>query len=429
MRGRRRRAAAAVRPAPGASSARRGQPSRAQAGLVDLHARQLGQLARDAHEARHPLRPEVGLRLRGTRRTSARSNASRSSTSTATITRSPTGSSGTAYTAAERTPGCAQHDAPRPARRRSSRRRPAATRSSGRRRRTSRRRRGRRGRPTSTCRRAPSSRWPPRCGSSPRTPSPGSVLTISPTASSAFASRPSASNSARGHSSPVSGSSTVMVSSAVPERAGRHRRVAADDDEALGRAVAVAHRRSRSARANSRMSASDASLPNASVERDVGVVGRRRHREDVVEDLAGVRQHRGAHAADVGHRAATPRTAPGSRTAPPALQRARQSGEQRARVEERQRRVHGLARTELGDASSTCTPVRAKPALGAAHRLREAGRARREDQQVEVVGLGRRVPGRSASTAASCSRVRRALSVRSTRSAGTRLGASASRSA
>ena len=46
---------------------------------------------------------------------------------------------------------------PRPARRRSSRRRRAATRSIGRRSRTSRRRRGRRGRPTSRCRRGPSS--------------------------------------------------------------------------------------------------------------------------------------------------------------------------------------------------------------------------------------------------------------------------------
>ena len=50
--------------------------------------------------------------------------------------------------------------------------------------------------------------------------------------------------------------------------------------------------------------------------------GARRHREDVVEDLAGVGEHRGAHPPDVGHRAATPRTAPGVANGTSALQRA-----------------------------------------------------------------------------------------------------------
>ena len=84
-------------------------------------------------------------------------------------------------------------------------------------------------------------RWPPRCGSSPRSPTPAAVSTISPTASSRFVTRPSSSKTAGGHSSPVSGSSTFTESSAVPSAPARHRRVAADDDHALGRAVAVPH--------------------------------------------------------------------------------------------------------------------------------------------------------------------------------------------
>jgi hypothetical protein len=41
-------------------------------------------------------------------------------------------------------------------------------------------------------------------------------VTISPTAASEFVTRPAASNSARGHSSPVSGSNTRTLASAVP---------------------------------------------------------------------------------------------------------------------------------------------------------------------------------------------------------------------
>ena len=130
-------------------------------------------------------------------------------------------------------------------------------------------------------------RWPPRCGSSPRSPTSAAVSTISPTASSRFVTRPPSSKTAGGHSSPVSGSSTFTESSAMPSAPGRHRRVAADDDHALGRAVAVAD-----VAAEAAGELLDVVLgglvADRQPQRDVGVVGRLGHAEHVVEDLAGV---------------------------------------------------------------------------------------------------------------------------------------------
>ena len=71
--------------------------------------------------------------------------------------------------------------------------------------RRSRPRRRSRGRPSSTSRRAGGRPRRPRAGSSPRSLPRPLRLTISPMASPALSSRPSASNSAGGHSSPVSG--------------------------------------------------------------------------------------------------------------------------------------------------------------------------------------------------------------------------------
>ena len=72
------------------------QASRRSDLLVDLHARQLRQLGVDADEGRDPLRAEVGLLARGSASNAAGSNVAPSRSSSATITRSPTGSSGTA---------------------------------------------------------------------------------------------------------------------------------------------------------------------------------------------------------------------------------------------------------------------------------------------------------------------------------------------
>ena len=88
----------------------------------------------------------------------------------------------------------------------------------------------------------PCERRPPRCCSSPRTPSPARCRRSRRPPPRAFVEPAVARRTRpRGHSSPVSGSTTLMVVVGRAERTGRHRRVAADDDDALGRAVAVAH--------------------------------------------------------------------------------------------------------------------------------------------------------------------------------------------
>ena len=88
---------------------------------------------------------------------------------------------------------------------RSSRRRPGSSRRCGPRTRRSRRRRGRRGRRSSTSRCASARRRPRGCRSTPRTATPRCGRRSRRSPRSALTSRPSASNCAAGHSSPVVG--------------------------------------------------------------------------------------------------------------------------------------------------------------------------------------------------------------------------------
>ena len=156
------------------------------------------------------------------------------------------------------------------------------------------------------------------------------------------------------------------------------------------------------------MSCSDASLPMASRSGHVGVVGLLGGGEDVVEDLAGVGEEGGAEATDVGHgaRCREPRA---GRDRDTGAESRRPPGEERARVEERQRRVHDVAVGELGDRGDV-GPGAGVAALRAADRLRQAGRSRREDQQEQVVladrPVGRR-PDRRWTPGARRSRARR----------------------
>ena len=67
----------------------------------------------------------------------------------------------------------------------------------------------------------------------------------------------------------------------------------------------------------------------------------------------------------------------------------RPAGEQRGGVEERQRRVDHVGRAELGDPGHV-DPGAPDPPLRAAHCLGQAGGARREDEQEQIV-VGRLV--------------------------------------
>ena len=166
--------------------------------------------------------------------------------------------------------------------------------------------------------------------------------------------------------------------------------IAPDDDDALGRAVAVPHRAAEAAGefldvAGRRL------VADRQPERVVGVVGLLGRRQDVVEDLAGVGEHGRPEAADVGKRprrrepaAGGDRDAGGERRCPP--------GEERARVEERQRRVDHVT-GRRGRRSPRRVRRSAEPALRAAHRLGQPGRAGREDEEEEVVLVDRRRSG------------------------------------
>ena len=100
------------------------------------------------------------------------------------------------------------------------------------------------------------------------------------------------------------------------ERAFGHRRVATDDDDALRRPVAVADGAAEAAR-----ELADVAVRRFVAEREpqriVGVVGLLGCGEDVVQDLAGVGEHRHAVAADVGQACSTPRTSGGWRSGRP----------------------------------------------------------------------------------------------------------------
>ena len=278
VRGRRRRrrsSAAADRPDPRRQlTAGASQPSRRRRVLSIFMLASFGSSAVDPHEAGTHFGPEVGLRRAGTRRTRRGRSAAPSSTSTATITRSPTGSSGTAYTASrphvrvraddrlDRRGGEVLAVDAQPLVRAAGEVEPAVGVAVG-----------EVARPVEPSRNL-ASVAPPRCGSSPRTPSPVRSRRSRrprPRGSSSRPSRLELGAAGTPRRSRDRTPSTVVVGRA--ERAGRHRRVAADDDDALGRAVAVAHVAAEAARRTRGCRASDASLPEREPERVVGVVG------------------------------------------------------------------------------------------------------------------------------------------------------------
>ena len=167
-----------------------------QAELVDLVRPGERQVLHDADEARRPLRPEVALGgeeagerlgVEGRRRARARASPSPGRT----VRGVGHGVHDDAGDAVARARGCARW-----ARTRSSRRRRGSSRRCGPRTRRSRRRRGTRGRRSSTSRCASAPRRPRGCRSTPRTAEAALRPTISPIASPALSSRPSASNSA-----------------------------------------------------------------------------------------------------------------------------------------------------------------------------------------------------------------------------------------
>ena len=133
------------------------------------------------------------------------------------------------------------------------------------------------------------------------------------------------------------------------------------------------------------MSCSDASLPIARRSGRSASSGDSAHGEDVVEHLAGVGQHRRAVAADVADRAARPRTSVRVAIGMPALQRRRPTGEQRTRVEERQRRVDDVAADRARRSPPRERPVRAKRPCVQRTALGSPGRPGGEDR----AGTGR----------------------------------------
>ena len=172
----------------------------------------------------------------------------------------------------------------------------------------------------------------------------------------------------------------------MPERAGGHRRVAADDDHALGRAVAVPH-----VAAEAPGEVLDVVLRGLVADRQPqrhrGVVRCLGHAEHVVEDLARVGEERRAEGADVGHGARRGEALAG-RDRGAGVHGGRPAREERGRVEEGERRVDDVVGGQVGDAGDVGARA-PDPTLRAAHGLGQAGRPGREDEQVQVV-VGRR---------------------------------------
>ena len=193
-----------------------------------------------------------------------------------------------------------------------------------------------------------------------------------------------ASNCARGHSPLVARVDDHDPLGTEAERALRHAGNAADVGAAFGGAVAVLHRALEALR-----EALDVEVGGLVAEhpgeRVVGVVGLLGRREDVRQRLAHVVEVRDAVLAHVGEEARR-REPSAQHTGCTHHEPRREPGDDRVGVEQRHHLVHHVVGHEVLHLTELAARRRG-PALRQDARLRRAARPRREQQEVDALGV------------------------------------------